>query len=152
MLSSQINQVAIPTCFDSFVSRAVNKKEIPIFMNNPENFLGPNYKDLFNFWKFVDSLWCSEFYDSIYKKWYKLRDFYTEETFVKAKDDTYQYLSKYTKPTLRFLVLQFYPWQIYSDQSKIIGIASWEIIAMKELLEDKKHPYVLSTFIGVMSK
>jgi hypothetical protein len=102
-------------------SNYLNKPEALI---NPQDFLGPNYETVLNFWKYVESL-DEETHNRINQRFfsYQLRLYHSNELCDKVFD--------------RVRVDSYYLYLACSSlQNEAIARATYEIILMDQLLEE----------------
>ena len=117
---------------------------VPRVLSNPEEFLGPNYKAVLNFWLSVDDL-TEEQWETIYSRYFDFRDNHESEWY-KARDEAIEA----SKETIR--------WEFaYNAAFAALGVYGWaacyatrELIGMHLLLDQQKSLTFFPMFLEVL--
>jgi hypothetical protein len=112
-------------------------------LSNPEDFLGPNWKDVLNFWLYLDTLETELIHMDIFLR-YKLANFYSTH-FNDLK------LAKVDSRMCAFETIDEIFAAIAWGQASVtvgyvVGYATWELIGAHKLLEQGKT----LTFVPVL--
>jgi hypothetical protein len=117
----------------------------PRVLTNPEEFLGPNFEAVLNFWLILDDLseeqWRvveerdDAFYDEKYSEWLKARDL-ANETFKEVDGRGYAYEAGHAAYEV--------------TKSNAAYYATYELIAMHLILEQKQPLTFLPMFLEVL--
>jgi hypothetical protein len=112
----------------------------PDVLKNPEKYLGPNWKDVLNFWIYIETLSKQEREEMRQRYW--------------ALDDDVRYCSINTSRVAPDGVIgedfRFAAWLAAVTVTRVIvfGTATEELIANHKLLEQGKTPLALSTILS----
>jgi hypothetical protein len=110
---------------------------IPRVLENPEEFLGPNFEAVLNFWLFLDELseeqwrvvnerhWA--FYNENYSEWRKAVNLAIDAS-KKVVDENYAYEAGWAA------------YVVTSINANAADLATLELIAMHKILEDHQQP------------
>ncbi len=124
-------------------SRRLNN---PRVLTNPKEFLGPNYKEVLNFWLILDDLSeeqlrvvkkrHDDFYDEKYSEWHKAREL-ANDTSIEAIGEDYAYNAFWAA--------------VFATNSCAADWATMELIGMHKILEDHQKPLTFfSMFLEVL--
>lgn len=106
-------------------------------LENPQNYLGINYKTILNFWIFIETFTVEQWRDLEIK--------------MGDLDDWVAYRNEALKIEQNTNYLQFASWAVlfykFNELSLSVPIyATYEIIAMHQLIEEGKKLYILPLF------
>jgi hypothetical protein len=107
----------------------------PRALTNPEDFLGPNWEDVINFWFYIDTL-SEEEKRNINKSYGSLDHIVRSPSYVAAHDAAKEVVGKRVKiVSYNCASKQFDEILLYWP---VIGYATWELIGSHKLLEQGK--------------
>jgi hypothetical protein len=107
----------------------------PDALTDPEKYLGPNWKDVLNFWIYLDSLSDQE-KEELWQRYWVL-DFKVREFAIIASRDAAEEVVG-----LRFRIAAWYAADVVTGRV-VFGYATYELIAHHKILEQYKTPLAL---------
>jgi hypothetical protein len=109
--------------------------EQPEALTNPEKYLGPNWKDVLNFWIYLEGLSKQEM-EEMGKRFWDLDDDVRNSAFVAACDAAAEVVGRGFRNAA---------WEAARDVARkgVFGDATYELIAHHKLLEQNKTPTFL---------
>ena len=124
-------------------SELLNNSEV---LTNPEEFLGPNFEAVLNFWMILDGL-SEDQWETIEGRYWNFRD-NQESEWLKAADEAIE-ASKETIGREFAIDAAFAAWDVY-EYCDAARRATRELIGMHKILEQEKPLPFFNMFLEVL--